>query len=372
LSGIVVRNNATRSIACVANGALTSGVMRVVARGLLVLVVSASAVSCGIDSAGLGSVDARRSGADASRSDLPQLGEFETGTGGAGSNGGQDASAASSGAGGDNASGAAGDSASGAAGDNASGAAGDNASGAAGDNASVGGSNGGVAGSSAGTGGAAGSTQTGDAGRPATGDAGGPMTDATDAHPVTSVGCADETREGFKDMAKYPRVAACAGAWQIAGLITPSSLAPQCGRQAGNNAANLAGTGCSVADLCAEGWHVCESAHEVQMTAQTCADALGTTTGPLFFVTRQRGAGTGGGVTCDGTGQTGTNNVYGCGNFGSMADNACAPFTRMLRDADCQANPPWTCVNGPIDYSVSELADITKPGASRGGVLCCR
>jgi len=51
---------------------------------------------------------------------------------------------------------------------------------------------------------------------------------------------------------------------------------------------------------------------------------------------------------------------------------ACAPFTRMLRDADCRDNPPWTCVDGAIGYSVSELADVTKPGAGRGGVLCCR
>jgi hypothetical protein len=26
----------------------------------------------------------------------------------------------------------------------------------------------------------------------------------------------------------------------------------------------------------------------------------------------------------------------------------------------------------PINYNVSELADVTKPGSSHGGVLCCR
>jgi hypothetical protein len=77
-------------------------------------------------------------------------------------------------------------------------------------------------------------------------------------------------------------------------------------------------------------------------------------------------------TACDPANETGTNNVYGCGNFGSNAMAACAPFMRMLRDADCKANPPWMCVDGPINYNVSELLDVTKPGADHGGVLCCR
>jgi hypothetical protein len=323
--------------------------MRVATRGLLVLAVVSSTASCQLDSAGLGAVDAHHSGVDTRGPNLTPMGiAGESGTAGAGSNGVADASTIGSGAGGDSASGAGGDSVSGA------------------------GTSGGVAGSSAATGGVGGSAQTGEGGHPATGGAGGPTAEATDANPVSLVGCADEAREGFKDMGKYPRIAACAGAWQIAGLVSPESLAPQCGRQAGNSSSNLVGAGCSVADLCAEGWHVCESAREVQLAAATCTDAFGTAGGPLFFATRQRGAGTGAAVTCDLTVQTGTNNIYGCGNFGSAADNVCAPFTRMLRDADCQDNPPWMCVEGRIDYNVNELADVTKPGSSRGGVLCCR
>ena len=57
---------------------------------------------------------------------------------------------------------------------------------------------------------------------------------------------------------------------------------------------------------------------------------------PVFFVTRQRA----GGLACDATTRTGANNLYGCGNIGSAADkSACAPFTRMLRDSDCQVEP---------------------------------
>jgi hypothetical protein len=181
------------------------------------------------------------------------------------------------------------------------------------------------------------------------------------------VGCADGTREGFTSLEKYPDIAACAGGWSVAGLVAPETLAPQCGRAAGNSGANPNGSACSVADLCAGGWHVCESAHEVSSKASDCKDAF-PGGAQAFYATRQRGPM----MTCDPANLMGTNNVYGCGNFGSNAMSACAPFTHMLRDADCKANAPWSCVNGPIDYSTTELVDVTKPGPAKGGVLCCR
>jgi len=133
------------------------------------------------------------------------------------------------------------------------------------------------------------------------------------------------------------------------------------------------GAGCSVADLCAEGWHVCESAQEFARNATDCKDALTpANNGPVFFVTRQRSAGMPT-PTCDPTNREGTNNVFGCGTFGTGADKSCLPLTRSLRDADCKAqSPPWMCVEGPVDYNTRELADITKTSPARGGVLCCR
>jgi hypothetical protein len=172
-------------------------------------------------------------------------------------------------------------------------------------------------------------------------------------------------------MARFPDVAACSGAWTVPGLVSPESLKPQCGRAAGNDGAKPDGEGCSVADLCAEGWHVCESAQEFAAKAMNCDEAFPGGAVKMFFASRQRGTGPTV-ITCDPTNEMGTNNVYGCGNFGSNAVAACAPFMHMLRDADCKNTPPWTCVNGPIGYSTTELDDVTKPGPEHGGVLCCR
>jgi hypothetical protein len=64
---------------------------------------------------------------------------------------------------------------------------------------------------------------------------------ATDLHlaidaahcPIPAIGCADGTREGFEDLARYPDIAVCAGVYE--GLIDgPSARA-----------------------LCCPGWHVC-------------------------------------------------------------------------------------------------------------------
>ena len=125
-----------------------------------------------------------------------------------------------------------------------------------------------------------------------------------------------------------------------------------------------------MADLCADGWHVCESAHELAAKATNCDEAFPGGAVKMFFASRQRGIDQP--VTCDPKNETGTNNVYGCGNFGSNALAACAPFMHMLRDYDCQNNPPWICANGPPNTSNNELDDVTKPGPDHGGVLCCR
>jgi hypothetical protein len=219
--------------------------------------------------------------------------------------------------------------------------------------------------------GAAGSLSSGQGGTdgsPDASDAAGASPDQPDAHPTSPFGCADGTREGFTSITKYPNIAACAGAWQVPGFVAPETLTPQCDRRSGNDGNAPDGLGCSVADLCAEDWHVCESAREVSMNAESCADATLPGASPAFYATRQRGSM----MTCDRTNQTGTSNIFGCGSIGSAAMSACAPLMRMLRDTDCRANPPWMFVEGPTGQSINELANATKPGPARGGVLCCR
>jgi hypothetical protein len=181
------------------------------------------------------------------------------------------------------------------------------------------------------------------------------------------IGCADGTREGYLDLAAHPRIAACAGGWEVAGLILPVTRAPLCDRQGGNSGPLPDGFGCTAADLCADGWHVCETAGEVASLAGDCTDAFpAAVTDPTFYVTRQRALAN----LCEPDNEAGANNLHGCGNagIGSPDDASCAPLTRMVTGADCTENPPWSCMAA----AVLELDAVTKRGSSGGGVLCCQ
>jgi hypothetical protein len=325
--------------------------MRLSPPSLLGMAALATVAACRLNSTGLGAADAGRT---------------STAGAGGGSAGGGSAGALS----------LPGDDASSAVGSSGVAGVGDAGSGGVVAGAGSGGDDGvaGVTGTTGGAGdgdgaGSSGSGEEGGQGGSAAGAGGAAGTmSMPDAATVSPMGCADGTREGLQPLLAYPNVAACAGGWQIAGFVAPETLTPQCDRRAGNDGDLPDGEGCSVADLCAEGWHVCESAQEFSTKAKDCGDAFPGGAVPEFYATRQRGPD----KTCDPMNLTGTNNVYGCGNFGSAAMAICAPFMHMLRDADCKANPPWMCVNGPINYSITELLDVTKPGSARGGVLCCR
>jgi hypothetical protein len=64
-------------------------------------------------------------------------------------------------------------------------------------------------------------------------------------------GCADGTREGYTDLARYPTIAACEAWWDgTQSMRAPRSGLEWCG--------NSTGMKCTVpADACAPGWHVC-------------------------------------------------------------------------------------------------------------------
>jgi hypothetical protein len=79
--------------------------------------------------------------------------------------------------------------------------------------------------------------------------------------PIDCHGCADGMRDGYRDIVRYPRIAACAGGFQVMGLSQVS--APTCARGAGNDGSNPSGVGCSATDLCAPTWHVCLSESDV-------------------------------------------------------------------------------------------------------------
>jgi hypothetical protein len=373
--------------------------MQVGVRGLLALALACGAAACMVNEHGLGSMDAGRpvsgsAGTQGQAGTGPLPGDAgsngmitglagATGTGMAGDGAPTGAAGDAAGTGPDPMTGAAGDT-SGAAGTNNGGAgvtggvAGDG--GGAGSGMAGGGAGDGAAGTSgkAGTSGAAGqgaagigAAGTGAAGSSAAAGKGG-NGGAGSPGMQGEIGCSDGTREGYLDRYKYPKIAACEGAWDDPGVGSLDSRMPQCNRRSGNDGDKTDGRGCSVADLCAAGWSVCETAKAVSAAAPSgCGDAIapyGDT--PVYFLTRQRGTG----LTCDVTNNTqGSNNLYGCGTIGSAADKSCAPFTKMLRDSDCKVySPPWFCMDGPLGTSQNEYNVVTKSGPSKGGVLCCK
>lgn len=78
-----------------------------------------------------------------------------------------------------------------------------------------------------------------------------PLIEHEQAPSPSTVGCADGTREGFKDQSAFTTIASCAGGFLTRDLRAPSAA----GRLPCGNSMNV---DCDVADdLCAEGWHLC-------------------------------------------------------------------------------------------------------------------
>lgn len=244
------------------------------------------------------------------------------------------------------------------------GSGGDATGGSAGDDASVidpdAGEADAASGGSGGSGGASGSGGTG--GVVIVVDAAPPQ----EMRIVSAIGCADGTREGFLSLNRYPGIAACSGGWTEPGLSTTASMVPQCENRGGNSGPYPNGGTCSAADLCAVGWHVCESANEAERHSDDCDDAVEPANGsPIFFATRQPSATSG----C--SSNMGDSNIIGCGNIGGQPSSGCGPLNARLDNEDCARYRPWLC--GDDEMSVStELRLVTKPGSTRGGVLCCR
>lgn len=209
------------------------------------------------------------------------------------------------------------------------------------------------------------------------------------------IGCADGEREGFLELDTWGHIAACSGAWDQPG-VTPDEVQPTCNRGGGDDGDHADGAGCSSIDLCAEGWHLCKTWHEVaEMSPTGCAGAAPPGAAPksLFFAIRQPSK------THSQCGEWGDgfNDVFGCGNLGHTLqdDKLCGPLDRVLASTQpnsCgynEAEPslgPWEC-NGEGDSHLNEGKHVTKKGcpdmscsydgvalgsADKGGVLCCR
>jgi hypothetical protein len=197
------------------------------------------------------------------------------------------------------------------------------------------------------------------------------------------------------DKDAYPQIAGCAGAWDHPG-ITPASVVQTCGGKAGNSGTLASGAGCSAADLCSAGWHLCAGWQEVAQKSSTgCAGATPPDAKPksLFFAIRQPSKSF---SVCGAEGD-GFNDVFGCGNLGIGIgpDKGCGPLDRALASMQpdkCgfnEAEPPlgpWECKGG-AGSDLKEGALVTKKACAggtcsydgqpvgpsdKGGVLCCR
>jgi hypothetical protein len=174
---------------------------------------------------------------------------------------------------------------------------------------------------------------------------------APDAPGVSSVGCADGTREAFESVAQYPNQAGCAGHWTKVGMGAPSS----CAFAAGNDSAHSDGLGCAAADLCAAGWNVCDGMTDVT----TCATSLGVAG---FYATRQY---SGGMATC---GAAGNDDVFGCvvgGLTGVGVPTGCMSLNAVISTSSAPTG--WSL--GTAD--TEERANVANL-VGAGGVMCCR
>ncbi len=175
-------------------------------------------------------------------------------------------------------------------------------------------------------------------------------------------GCADETREGYVDTVAYPSIAACAGGWSVPGIFADGS--PSCARRAGNDGANPEGDGCDIDDLCADGWHVCDSPEEVEALGEDCGAAV-VGAAPTFFAASVSGQGS------DRCSTSGSNNVFGCGNSGSVPPESttCSPLNQLMGYPCSISGTGWTCSSGGPN---TEADTVVKDGPDGGGALCCR
>jgi hypothetical protein len=186
--------------------------------------------------------------------------------------------------------------------------------------------------------------------------------------PPAVVGCADGTREGFASVEDWPAIAGCSGAWQVPGAMGVEGREPRCGRAGGNTGTRADGEGCSIADLCAAGWHVCRDAAEVaRVSPAGCESAVMAGETRLFVVAA--GSSPQGVCLPD---PTAANDLHGCGGdfLGQPEGPGCYPLERRMGFADCAATGVWSC--GTADDHLREAALVTKSDGTLGGALCCR
>lgn len=185
--------------------------------------------------------------------------------------------------------------------------------------------------------------------------------DATVDASLVEIGCADGTREAF-DLAQEPAIAGCSGGWETAGIAAVRT--PTCAAT-GDSSANPTGRGCSAADLCAEGWHVCADKQDVYahlVGKPACLWETADEAARLFFASAQPASFS----SCD---ASGTDDLFGCGSLGNTAPASCDPLARVSGNVCIDLTVGgWDC---GTDF-MAEAVHVTKAFATGGGALCCK
>lgn len=193
-------------------------------------------------------------------------------------------------------------------------------------------------------------------------DGAGTEAAVADAGPdASAIGCSDGTREGY--LTGRVGLAACEGAWLVPGVLADAP--PRCERAGGNDGVRSDGVGCSAADLCAIGWHVCRDALDVSThggaaIGEICTSGP-TADGVTFFATAQPSERE---SVCDAPSPTAFNDLLGCGDSPQLLTN-CAPLNAIAS----AAQPAAGFVMG-VNTTEERKNVVKAPG--KGGVLCCR
>lgn len=199
---------------------------------------------------------------------------------------------------------------------------------------------------------------------------------------ASASGCADGTREAFTDTTVFPDIAACAGGFSVPGVFPAPVRAgvAACATSGNNSGTNVNGAGCSAADLCGAGWHICR-AGEVGLVSGGLGCSATTFPVDQFFAAAVSGPGCHRCAVPSNTvlvGCTSSSCTPGCrerndlnnGLFGCGAGRASVDCELTVTAGDRCVDVPagaWTC---PSDTSESQT--VTKAQAAGGGVLCCR
>jgi hypothetical protein len=216
--------------------------------------------------------------------------------------------------------------------------------------------------------------------------------DAIRILPEEDAGCADYTVEGT--FAGNASVVACTGAWTVAGGIGPGTRTalPGCERAAGSNAAR-ASEGCTIEDLCRDGWHVCWGRPEVSGWIGDTRITDECSALPGFFATREHGIGCSGmggdaSVGASSVDASASTHIYGCGGVQaansstqrnsssyagvSTSGDTCTPLASALTVTSlASTSTSWSTGDGATAADVRHLRKL--PASSEvGGVLCCR